>query len=508
MTRVAVATSSAGAAEAAREVAEAGGNAVDCALATAIMAMNTEPGVCSLAGGAYVTVWTESDAPVTIDGNHAIPGTGLPDEERGRGTTAVTLEYGGGVTTIVGPGSVAIPGALASFDAAWQRYGNTHWPELFAPTIRAVRDGFPLPGSCRYYLGYSGELIYGRSEDGFRALHDTEGRLLDKGSPVHVPHLADTLAGIAEGGADAFYRGDIARAICDHVREGDGALTFEDMAGFEAIVRPALLARLQGWRVATNPPPAVGGTVLAAMLLACRDLAGRGWDRRALDRLVRVQRACLDYRRERLDVAEAVDEVATELLRAAESGRLPGMKASSSTIHVSAVDDAGTGCAITASAGYGSGEMPAGTGLWLNNGLGEIELNRRDAATRPPGTRMPSNMAPTVARSDSAVLAIGSPGADRITTAIHQALTNALQFGMPLADAIAHPRVHVDTTGETDRLTAEPGLDLPAVDLPVTTFPEINMYFGGVGAARFDTGAGLDAAADPRREGGIFLPDG
>jgi gamma-glutamyltranspeptidase/glutathione hydrolase len=78
---------------------------------------------------------------------------------------------------------------------------------------------------------------------------------------------------------------------------------------------------------------------------------------------------------------------------------------------------------------------------------------------------------------------------------------------MPLRDAIAHPRVHVDTSSETVRLMAEPGLDLPDVDLPVTVFPSLVMYFGGVGAAVYDYNSGFDAAADPRREGGIFVSD-
>ena len=107
MTRVAVATTSAIAADAARDVAALGGNAVDCALATALMCMNTEPGVCALAGGAYVTVWAPGHDPVTVDGNHAVPGRGLPDNERGQGKVPVRLDYGGGVSTIVGPGSVA-----------------------------------------------------------------------------------------------------------------------------------------------------------------------------------------------------------------------------------------------------------------------------------------------------------------------------------------------------------------------------------------------------------------
>ena len=163
------------------------------------------------------------------------------------------------------------------------------------------------------------------------------------------------------------------------------------------------------------------------------------------------------------------------------------------------------GCSITASSGYGSGEMPAGTGLWLNNCLGEIELNRRGLDAGPVGARLPSNMAPTVACREGEVLAIGSPGADRITTALHQFLVNTLQLAMPLHDAVAHPRVHVDTSGDEDRLAAEVGLDLPPVDLPLTIYPDINMYFGGVGAASFHADDGFDAAADPRREGGICI---
>jgi gamma-glutamyltranspeptidase/glutathione hydrolase len=507
VTRVAVATTSAIAADAARQVAAAGGNAVDCALATALMSMNTEPGVCALAGGAYVTVWAPGHDPVTFDGNHAVPGRGLPGGERGGGKVDVRLDYGGGVSTIVGPGSVAVPGALAAVEKAWQRFGSLPWGELLRPTIEVVRAGFPLPTACRYYLGYSGEVIFGRSRDSYTALHDADGRLYDRGTPIHVPHLADSLAAIAERGAAVFYEGELAEAISAHVRDGGGALTLDDLTAYEAIERPALVADIDDWHIATNPPPAVGGAVLTAMLLACGDLHASDWDGNSLDKLIRVQRACLDFRRDRLDIAEDVDAAAAALIRAATDGQFLSQWSSSSTVHTSAVDDAGVGCAVTASSGYGSGEMPDGTGLWLNNGLGEIELNRRDVDSRQPGERLPSNMAPTVARSSDATMAIGSPGADRITTAMHQVLVNALQFGMSLEDAIGHPRVHVDTTGDSDRLCAEPGLDLPALDLPLQAFPGINMYFGGVSVATFDRSTGFQVAADPRREGGVFLSD-
>ena len=117
------------------------------------------------------------------------------------------------------------------------------------------------------------------------------------------------------------------------------------------------------------------------------------------------------------------------MLDSARSGQLLNRWTSASTVHTSAVDDNGIACAITASSGYGSGEMPAGTGLWLNNCLGELELNRRGLDAGPPGQRLPSNMAPTIARREGAVLAAGSPGADRITTALHQFFINTLAAG-------------------------------------------------------------------------------
>ena len=507
MSRVAVATTSQLAADAAREVAEAGGNAVDCALAAALLTINTEPGVCALGGSAFITIWSAGEDPLTVDGNVAVPGKGLPDEQRKRGAVDITMAYGGGIDTLVGPGSVAVPGTLAAIEDAWKHYGAVPWRTIFEPTIRACRDGFPLSAACRYYLGYSGDIIFGRSEDGHRALHRDDGSLIDAGDTVIVPHLADTLAAIADEGAALFYEGELARAISEHCRAGDGMLTREDLASYRAVERAPLQAHIGDWQLATNPPPAVGGSVLTAMLLACADIDIDEWDARALRQLIDAQRACLDFRQRRLDLAADVGAEASRLLDAARDGSLLTRWTSASTVHTSVVDDSGNGCAITASSGYGSGEMPDGTGLWLNNCLGEIELNRRGLDAGPPGERLPSNMAPSVARRDGAVIAVGSPGADRITTAMQQFLINYLQLGMPLRGAIAHPRVHVDTSGEVVNLKAEPGLDLPDIDLPVSVFPGLVMYFGGVGAAVFDEANGFDVAADPRREGGVFNPD-
>jgi len=504
MTRVAVATTSQLGADAAYEIAASGGNAVDCALAAAMLTMNTQPGVCALAGGAYVTIWKPGSDPVTIDGNVAIPGRNVAEEQRGRGVESVTMEYGGGITTLVGTGTVGVPGSLAAVESAWKRFGSAKWHAILDPAIRATRDGFPLSSACHYYLEYSGNPIFGRSEDGHAALHDDE-KLRAAGSTIIVPHLSDSIALIAEEGARAFYEGDLAEKMVAHVQEAGGMLGAADLQHYRAKERPSLRTDVGSWTIATNPPPAVGGVVLSAMLSAFSNEAFDAWDSTATARLIAVQQACLKFRKQHLDLAEDVGTVAETLLKAAREGALPGPWTSAATVHTSAVDDQGLGCAITASSGYGSGEMPAGTGLWLNNCLGELELNRRGLDAGPVGARLPSNMAPSVACREGQVLAIGSPGADRITTALHQFLVNALQLDMPLGEAVAFPRVHVDTSGDEDRLAAEAGLDLPVTDLPLKIYPEINMYFGGVGAASFRAKDGFDVAADPRREGGVCI---
>jgi gamma-glutamyltranspeptidase/glutathione hydrolase len=506
--KVAVATTSQLAAEAAGDIARLGGNAVDCALAATLVTMNTEPGVCALAGSAFITVWKPGEDPVTVDGNVAVPGQGLPDADRYGGATPITLGYGGGIETLAGPGSVAVPGSLAAVERAWQAFGDVSWADIFAPAIAAARDGFRLSAACHYYLKYSGELIFSRSDSGFFALHHEDRSQRPAGDIVIVPHLADSLDAIAREGARIFYEGELAKALVSHIRDGGGALTREDLRNYAAIERPSLTADIDDWTIASTPPPAIGGSVLAAMLHACADLPQSGWDEEALAQLIRVQRAALDYRKRRLDLADDIGREATRFLDLARSGGLVSRWASASTVHTSAVDGNGIACAVTASSGYGSGEMPPGTGLWLNNCLGELELNRRGLDAGPPGVRLPSNMAPSIARRPGAVMAIGSPGADRITTSMHQFLVNRLHFGMSLEEAIAHPRLHIDTSGAGERLMAEPGLALPDTDLPIIVSPELNMYFGGISATLVDRETGFQVASDPRREGGTIIYEG
>ena len=505
MTRVAVATTSQLAADAAREIARAGGNAVDCAIAASLLTMNTEPGVCALAGGAYVSIWKPGEQPVTIDGNVNTPGLGLPESELGRGGIEVEMEYGGGVRTIIGPGSVGVPGALAAIDLAWQRYGNARWQDLFTGSIAAARDGFPLSSACHHYLEYSGKSIFGHSEDGFRALHRDNGELRGPGERIIVPHLADSLAAIASEGSAVFYKGWLGNAIADFIQQTGGMLTREDLAAYSPLARPSLLVEIGDWQIATNPAPAIGGAMLAAMLLAFGNEKFATWTEREIRRLIDVQYATLQYRSSQFKGADDEAAEISRLLQAARSGLLLSRWSSASTVHTSAVDESGLACAITASAGYGSGEMAPGTGIWLNNCVGELELNAAGLLAGPPGIRLPSNMAPTTARNNGAVMAAGSPGADRITTALHQFFVNYIQCGMGLETAVRHPRLHLDFVSDAPRVSVEPGVSLPPLDWQLRKYEDIGMFFGGVAAAVFDRQSGFEVAADPRRAGGTFV---
>ncbi|HEV3473150.1 MAG TPA: gamma-glutamyltransferase, partial [Actinomycetota bacterium] len=176
---------------------------------------------------------------------------------------------------------------------------------------------------------------------------------------------------------------------------------------------------------------------------------------------------------------------------------------SSDTTHASSADADGYACAITESNGYGAGLCV--NGILLNNTLGEEELNPFGAHGLPPGTRCHSNMTPTIARGDGRTVAIGSPGADRIVTAIAQTLVRLAVDGASLQEAVAGPRIHLDPRPTGELLCYEPGIPGEMVGYNPLPYDEIHMYFGAVQVASVNDHGEVDAAFDPRRSGGSAL---
>lgn len=502
---VALAGSSTLAAEAGEEVARVGGNAVDAAIAAILVSMTTEPAIIGLGAGGFVTVMPSGQDPVTIDGYVEMPGRGLPPDRLGGGCQSVSIGYGGGLTTQVGPGSIGTPGALAALEEASHRFGRVPWATVLGPAIGRANRGFPLPQASHDYLVHSHEEIFGWDPNSFVVLHDESGRLRGAGETIVIEHLADTLAALSTG-TDVLYRGSLGASIVEAVQDANGLLTSADLEAYRAVVRTPLGARLGSWSFSTNPPPALGGLVLSAMLRLMEGRATAGWSADDVAHLVQVQESVLSFRAQRLATGSDLAQEAARLLGVAGLDALRALIGSPSTVQASAVDSEGTACSISVSTGYGSGMMPAGTGMWLNNCLGEIELNPRGLHADRPGTRLTSNMAPTVGlRDDGAVLAIASPGADRITTALLQVLVNLVNVGMSLDDAVRSPRLHVELAGEGTTIAHEAGIAFDDLDLPARPFDGLSMFFGGVGVAVMSPDGDMRAASDPRRSGGAVV---
>jgi len=501
---VAVAAPNDSAAEAGARTAAAGGNAIDAALAAALVTMVNEVGIVSLSSGAFVTVLPpDGTSPQTVDGWVEMPGRTLGPDRIGGGTWDVTTAYGGGVTTAVGPGSVGSHGSLAAFGAVHARWGKVPWAEVVAPARETAVGGFALSSASRHYLEYAHRDIFGWDPVSRAVLHDDAGQLRGPDHLIVVPGLADSLEAIARNGAQEMYDGELGAAIADAVGAGGGLLTRADLAAYAPVTRPSLAVQVRDWELATSPPPSIGGVCIAAILRLLGDRPHGAWSEADTALLVRVQHAVLRHRVDELDAATDVAAAAQAFLDEVDAA---APFESGSTAHVSAVDVDGAACSVTVSSGYSSGMVAPGTGIWLNNCLGEPELNRHGLHAHPPGTRLLSNMAPTVGRTgDGRVLAAGSPGADRISTALAQVLAGFVG-GTPLADAIDHPRLHVRvarSAAETDLVQYEEGLVLPETGIASLAMPARTMYFGGVSAALFEPVAGLSGAADPRRGGAV-----
>lgn len=464
MPEIAVAGPSRVVTDAAVGVAEGGGSVVDVAIVAALTAMCTEPGVCGPGGGGFLTVDVPGRPPVVIDGYMAFPGKGFTGEAV---TREVTMTYGGGVTTLVDAGSIAVPGVFAALGKAWEMFGEAPWRELMEAVALVVEDGFPLSAPCHLYLNEGAAPIYLSDSVAREALFDGDvSRPL--GAPIVFPGLADTLRQIGEEGAAVFYEGELARRIVTDLESRGGRLTLEDLAAYEAVVRRPLSADLAGWRFDLNPAPAVGGLTVQRVL---QEMSGA-------------------------DLSDA-RTLSAALVTAFEARQAATLKAPS-TISVAAADADGGSVAASFSAGYGSGVIPDGTGMLMNNSLGELELIDGDGE---PGERMVSNMAPTVARHGRDSVAVGSPGADRITTAVATTLVR-LAAGDQLRQAIDHPRAHPELGEWGIRMAVEPGLDLIDGERPLRSFDARHMFFGGVNGAGYVDGE-LVAYADPRRTGSV-----
>ena len=172
-----------------------------------------------------------------IDAYAEMPGRGR-NADRPIATDRVRMAYGGGMDTVVGWGSIAIPGAFAGFDIASRRYGNVPWSDLFHPSIALARDGFAVSDASAYYLTYAHDVIYGWDAETAVTYHRDDGTPVQAGDLVTIPDLAACLDVLAHTGARALYRGELAAALVLACSERGGLITEHDLEEYQPVVRP------------------------------------------------------------------------------------------------------------------------------------------------------------------------------------------------------------------------------------------------------------------------------
>ena len=521
------------------DVLRRGGNAADAAVAAACAAMTAEASLTGLGAGGFALVRTPDGHAEVLDFFVAAAGRGLTDADRAARGHLDRYEVPFKATTqvfCVGPSSCATPGMVPGLSALHRLYGRLPLADVVAPAIVLARRGSPLVPAQDYLHDILEGILAGTP--GMRAIFAPQGRLSRSGEVLRVPGLAEALETFATEGAEPFIRGDYAAAVADFMYQTGGLVSAADLADYEVVRRAPAAVDYRGTSVLTNPLPSSGGTLIAftLALLARFPMAGRTPAQRALllaDAFAATDRA----RRDGLDLRLSDSDFGESFLAAENIDRyadLAHAQAHGNTTHLSVIDADGMTVALTSSCGSGSGVVVEGTGIIMNNMMGEEDLNPGGFFALPPGERLTSMMAPTMAWSPERdrhgvggndaprdtgrdggdrLIAVGSAGSERLRSAIVQVLVNTLDLDMPARAAVEAPRIHLDrgTVHVEAGLPPEVAGHLEAHGGRVHAWPVMDLYFGGaqIASRHRRGGAGgtpeYDGAGDPRRGGAAIV---
>ncbi|NPA95673.1 MAG: gamma-glutamyltransferase [Thermodesulfobacteria bacterium] len=486
--------------EAAATILQNGGNAFDAIIGAGFTSAVVEPSLTSLGGGGFLLARPSGDAPVLYDFFVDTPGKGLEDPEQEPHFFPVTVKFPGCEQVFnIGPGAAAVPGNLKGFVEIQSALGNLPLKEVLAPATRYAKEGTRLNHHQAYFLSLLEPIML--FDDYGKKIFLIDGKFITEGQVLKNPELADFLERLGndpEGTLNAFYKGEIAQAISKDMKRLGGLLTLEDLASYQVIKREPLSVDFSDFRLLTNPPPSFGGFFIAmAMELLSSVMpdtpAFGSWEH--LAPLANTMKQIESYRQglgSKLIWPDNdwFDSAKVEITRAFSRG----------TTHVSVCDSQGNLASMTTSNGEGSGYYVPGTGIMLNNMMGEDDLHPEGFHSAPPGTRVASMMSPSILMEKGKVrLVLGSGGSKRIRSAITQVITNTCFLGLGLRDAVRNPRIHL----EDNILQVEPGYPDETIDklkrqFELNLWNQIDVYFGGVHAI---DPFGHDAQGDPRRGG-------
>lgn len=467
-------------AEAAGSVLRAGGNAVDAAIAGALACFTAEPLLASAGGAGIMLVRRPGSMPMAVDFFSCVPGAGGRPERLD--FQAIEVDFGATTQAFhVGRAAAAVPLVLEGLAAAGRRFGSLPLAELVAPAAALAREGVIVDAlmSRTFVLlwqilrrdpGCMAEIAGGLASD----------RPPQPGERLRNPNLAATLEAFAELGVTppAVRQG----LLTEFGPERGGLISAADLRANEVKMTAPHLFSLGEWSVATSPR--LGGRLVGMIAEELARIPGEGPE---VERVLAQAHASLSGHRARL--------------------RLPRPDPPGSTTHISVVDARGGAASVTLTAGEGCGHVVTGTGVHVNNFLGEEDLNPAGFHLHAPGDALPTMIAPTIATHPSGrVVALGSGGSNRIRSAVGLVLDGLATRGSSIEEAVAAPRIHAEDEGvwvelcergEPEALRARLGAAFPKLH----GFGERDFFFGGVHVAERRADGELHGIGDARRDG-------
>ncbi|MBT8377674.1 MAG: gamma-glutamyltransferase family protein [Ignavibacteria bacterium] len=482
------------------EILDAGGNAVDAAVAIAFTLAVTEPALSGIGGQIQILVRVPNKEPLLINGTSFAP-SNLPE--------SIDKE------DLVKHRATTVPTIVKTLYYSWEKYGsgNIEWNELLQPAIEYAYNGYEN-GEFRYkVLQFKKDEL---SNDSItrKLFLGRDGSVPDTKHTFKQPILANTLEKISEFGTHDFYSGKIAKLISKDIKENGGWITIEDLKNLpEPKEQKPIKGYYRGYEIYTMPPPGGGWVIIQALnILEQYDPEKLKADSEERLKLIALALQLAHKSRSEDPVKDLINYKKFVKQKTSEQEAKRLLKGE--TTHFSAVDKNGIVVSVTSSINnyYGSKAANPDLGFLYNDYMNEYKINEPDHPYNLQPKAMPySSMTPTILMKDGEpVLAIGSPGSERIISAIIQVISLWIDAKISIEEAVTHSRIHVTPDSivylESNKFSEEEINDIkslgfifgtPSSDIIIN---KLNPYFGGVHAVAYENNQ-WTGAADPRRDG-------